>query len=531
MALAENPAPADRDWKKSETFSSALVKIAVAGALFAGLAFYFIHRGERRKEIADRLKEARVLALRDNPADLSRAATELEAIFAVDPDAKDAVALAADIETERWLFHREEGAEQKARAYLKRAQALGSRSEERFGNEILHLIADGKTAEAEKYAEDLRSQGASSAKLWYGIAVAHHVQGHAALSRQAFAQATDKAWKNPRYFAAYGEALLDQADYRQAMEIFNKGRNANPDHLRVRLGLALAELYREQHVKDAADAIQQVLAAPDALTPGLKARALAAQAELANFERRYDDAVRLATQALAVNPQERFAQFARARALALEKDPGALEAFRAAAAQNRLAPAPYFVGAALLQQSGSFDGAHALLDEYAQSYSNVEAADSEGKTYRAIERDDKDWLVRGDVFRAAGKQDKAMEAYDKAIAADGVNRIRAYYAKAALLQETKDYDKALEMLSLITPEDGTGAIPEAYQTKGEVLFAKKEFAQGCQNFALALSRMRLLQIPRERLNALLADVTRQLNANGQTQMAKVWEREAAKFIR
>src|SRR5919198_3400327 len=161
MALAENPAPADRDWKKSETFSSALVKIAVAGALFAGLAFYFIHRGGRRKEIADRLKEARVLALRDNPGDLARASKELEAIFALDPDARDALALAADIETERWLFHRLQGAEQKAREYRSRAEALDSRSEERFGNRILHLIAEGKPGEAERYAEDLRRQGAS----------------------------------------------------------------------------------------------------------------------------------------------------------------------------------------------------------------------------------------------------------------------------------------------------------------------------------------------------------------------------------
>jgi tetratricopeptide (TPR) repeat protein len=531
MAAAEDPATADRDWKKGESFSSALVKIAVAGALLAGLVFFFVQRGERKKEIADRLKEARVLALRDNPKDLAGASKELEAIFALDPEAKDALALAADIETERWLFHRVEGSEQKAREYLRKAEALESRAEERFGSKILHLVAEGRARDAEKYAEDLRKQGASSAKLWYGIAQAHHFQGHAALSRQAYAQATDKAWKNPRYFAAFGEALLDQADYRQAAEIFNKGKNANPDHLRIRLGLSLAQIYREQQVKDAADAIQQVLALKDELTPGLKARALAAQAELANFEKRHDEAVRLATEAVAVNAQERFAHFARARALAFTRDPSALEAFRAATAQNRLAPAPYLVGAALLQQAGSFDGAHALLDDYERVYQKIEGVDAAGKTRPMLERDDKYWIVRGDAFRAEGKQDSAMEAYEKAIAADGVNRVRAYYAKAALLQEKKEYDKALEMLTFITPEDGSGSIAEAYQTKGEVLFAKKEFAQGCQNFALALGRMRILQVPRERLNALLEDVTRQLNANGQAQMAKVWEREANKFIR
>jgi tetratricopeptide (TPR) repeat protein len=531
MAVAQNPAPADRDWKKGEGFFSALVKIVIAGVIFAGLAYFLIQRGERRKEIADHLKEARMLALRDNPKDLARALNELEAVFKLDADARDALALAADIETERWLFHRVEGSEQKAREYLRKAEAEDSRSEERFGSKILQLIAEGKAGEAEKYAEDLRKQGASSAKLWYAMAQAHHLQGHAVPSRQAFSQATDKAWKNPRYFAAYGESLLDHADYRQALEIFNKGRSANPDHLRILLGLALAQIYREQQVKDASDAINRVLAEGDELTPGLKARALAAQAELANFERRYDEAIRVATRALAVNPQERFALLARARALAFNKDPGALEAFREAAAQHRAAPAPYLIGATLLKQAAHFDGALALLQDYEQVQSKIQGVDSEGKTQPALERDDKYWLVLGEVFHAAGKQDRAMEAYEKAIAADGVNRVRAYHAKAVLLQERKEFDGALEALSFIAPEDGSGSLPEAYRTKGEVLFAKKSFAQGCQNFAYALARMRGLQVSRERLNALLAEVSQQLNANGQKQMARVWEQEAAALIR
>jgi tetratricopeptide (TPR) repeat protein len=531
MAVADPPTRAPRDWKARESLPRALLQILVVAAVLAGAVYLFVQRGERRKEIVDRLKEARLLALRDNPRDLERASQELAAIFAIDKNARDALALAADIETERWLFHRVQGSEEKAREYLRRAEAEQSLSEERFGSKILHLIAEGKPEDAETYAEDLRRRGASSAKLWYGIAQAHHLQGHAAHSREAFVQATDKAWKNARYFAGYGEALLDQSDYRQAGEVLSKALNANPEHLRARLALALVRIYREERVKDAADAITEALALRDELTPGLHSRALAAQAELANFERRHDDALRLAQQALQQNPQERFALFARARALAFKKDPGALEAFRAAAASSRFAPAPYLAGAPLLQQSGNLEAALSLLDDYAQVYSRVEVADSDGKPHPALERDDRYWIVRGDVFRAAGKRDEAMEAYEKAIAADGVNRTRAYFVKGALLLEAKNYDRALEVLNFVTPDDGSGSLPEAYQAKGEALFAKRDFAQGCQNYALALARLRGQQVPRERLNALLADVTRQLNANGQTQMAKIWEREAIPLIR
>ncbi|HZA13887.1 MAG TPA: tetratricopeptide repeat protein [Myxococcaceae bacterium] len=531
MAVADQPTPAQRDWKGRDTLRSALLQIAVVAVLLAGAVYLVVQRGERRKEVADRLKEARLLALRDNPRDLQRASEELTAIFAIDEDARDALALAADIETERWLFHRVQGAEEKARDYLRRAEAEESRSEERFGNRILHLLAEGKAEDAERYAEDLRRQGASSAKLWYGIAQAHLLQGRAALSREAFVQATDKAWKNARYFAAYGEAMLDQGDYRQAVEVLSRALTANPDHLRARLALALARIHRQERVKDAADAIKEALGQREQLTPGLLARTLAAQAELATFERRYDDAIGLAQQALQHNPQERFALLARARALALKKDPGALEAFRAAAAASRFAPAPYLSGAPLLQQAGNLDAALKLLDDYAQVYSKVEVPDSEGKSHPALERDDQYWIVRGDVFRAAGKGEEAMQCYEKAIAADGVNRTRAYFSKGALLLDSRSYDQALDALIRVTPDDGSGSIAEAYQAKGEALFGKREFAQGCQSYALALTRLRIQQVPRERLNALIAEVSRQLDANGQAPMAKLWEREANALIR
>lgn len=531
MAVAEQPTPAQPDWKGRDTLRGALLQIVAVAVLLAGVVYLVVQRGERRKEIADRLKEARLLALRDNPRDLQRASEELAAIFAIDDDARDALALAADIETERWLFHRVQGSEQKAREYLRKAESEESRSEDRFGSKILHLVAEGKPEDAERYADDLRKQGASSAKLWYGIAQAHHLQGHAALSRAAFVQATDKAWKNPRYFAGYGEAMLDQADYRQAVEVLSRALAANPDHLRAKLALALARIHRQERVKDAADAIKEAMSQRDQLTPGLLARTLAAQAELANFERRYAEAARFAQQALEHNPQERFALLARARALALTKDPGALDAFRAAAAASRFAPAPYLVGAPLLQQAGNLDAALALLDDYAQVYSKVEVPDAEGRAYPALERDDHYWIVRGDVLRGGGKRDEAMQAYEKAIAADGVNRTRAYFAKGALLLEGKSYDRALEALNRVTPEDGSGSIPEAYQAKGEALFAKREFAQGCQSYALALARLRAQQVPRERLNGIIAEVSRELNANGQAQMAKLWEREAVPLIR
>lgn len=528
--MAENPNRSTRDWKKRESFSSAMIQIAIVGVVLAVAAYFFYGRSERRKLVADSLKDAKALVAKDNPKDLARAQAKLEEIFAVDADAKDALAVAADVNTELWLTHLSPGAEQKAREYLKKAEAAESRTEERYGNKLLHLIADGKSSDAEKYGEDLRKQGASSAKLWYGIGWAYQTAGNLPLARGAFTQATEKAWKNPRYFAGYGEALLDQADYRNAVEILQKGLSNSPDHLRLSLNLALARIYRAERVKDAQDAINEALALGDDLTPGLKARALAGQAEIANFEQKYDDAIKSADAALAINPNERFALFAKARAVALKKDPSARDAFQKAIAANPSAPIFYFTGAELLQAAGNHEGAMALLADYEKFFGGVQVTDSDGKTRTVLERDDKYQLVRGDILRQAGKQDEAMAAYDKAIAINSVNLARAHFAKGALLLDKKDFDKALEELNLVTPEDGTGQIAEAYEAKGRVLFAKKDYPLGCQNFAFALARMKTQQAPREKLNALLEDVTRHLNANGQKNMAKAWDNEARPII-
>jgi tetratricopeptide (TPR) repeat protein len=134
------------------------------------------------------------------------------------------------------------------------------------------------------------------------------------------------------------------------------------------------------------------------------------------------------------------------------------------------------------------------------------------------------------VLRAAGKLDEALAAYDRAIAAKNVNITRATYAKATVLMEKKDYDQAGAILLDITPPDGTGQLAEAYMAMGQLLFEKKEWGPGCQNYAFALTKLKMAQAPRERLNALLTDVEKKLKAANQKEMARLWMEEARPLI-
>jgi tetratricopeptide (TPR) repeat protein len=518
------------DWKKRESLPSALVQMLIAAVVLGGGTYYYIQRGTQRKVVADELHRAREAAVKDNPEDLDRAMAEVATTLGRDSKSPNALALGADIQTERWLTHREPDAEAKAREYLSGAEAGGSTYEERFGAHILQLTADGKADQAAQYAEDQRKRGASGAKLWYGLAEAYEAAGNLALAKQAFQQATDKAWKNPRYFAAAAEALVGEGLLDQAMDMANKGLGANPDHIRSRLALAWARARKGDHVKDASDAVTDILAHATGLTPGLKARALVAQAEVAVFERRFDDALASALKASAADPTWYGAAWVKARAQALTKDAGALASFKAAAAARKTAQAIYFDGAQVLSGNGDTDGALQLLASYADAFKAVTLIATDGTSTPWLDRDDRYWIAEGDVLRAAGKLDESLAAYDRAIAAASVNLTRAYYAKGALLLGKKDYDKAAEVLKLVTPEDGTGHLPEAYLAMGETMFAQKDFPTGCQNYAFALARMRSQQAPRERLNDVLEDVNHKLIAAGQSPTAKLWMQEAKPII-
>ncbi|MFP2931829.1 cellulose synthase, partial [Pyxidicoccus sp. 3LG] len=147
------------DWKRRESLTSALVQVGLVAVLLVGAVAWFVHRGGVRKQTEEHMRAARAAITRGNPADLTQAMKELEAVFQLNDKSRDAQALAADIQTMLWLEHRQPGADAKAREFLTRAEALESRSGERYGARALHLLAEGKAADAEKYLEELRAQG------------------------------------------------------------------------------------------------------------------------------------------------------------------------------------------------------------------------------------------------------------------------------------------------------------------------------------------------------------------------------------
>ncbi|MCE9666710.1 cellulose synthase [Myxococcus stipitatus] len=518
------------DWKRRESWRSALAQVAVVAVVLAGAVAYFVHRGSVRKQTEEHLRAARAAALRGNPADLDRAMKELDALFLVDADARDAQALAADIQTVLWLEHRQPGADARAKEHLSRAEQLESRSGERHGARALHLLAEGKAADARKYLADLQAQGAASPRLTLALAFTLQAEGDLPGARQAFARAAEAAWRDPRFTTAYGEALLDEGQHDQAVEAFEKATSVNPDHLQAVLGAGLAQAYlgRKPEVSQRALALAQQHQAE--LTPALRARASALKAELALASGGLDDALQAADEAVRSVPDDVYALFARARVLAARKAPQARVAFEAAVARRRTAPRLYLDGARSLQASGDGEGALALLDAYEATFRPVQVATADGGKVGLLEQDGRYWLARGQVLETGGRQDDALAAYDKAITARGVSLARAQYAKGALLVARKDYEGAKALLTVVAPDTGAGTIPEAYAALGDVLFAQSAFAAGCQHYYFGLVRARAQGTPREELAARIDSVKKGLESAGQGTMAKAWLTETGALL-
>lgn len=527
--MAADTGTQNSDWKKRETFSSAIVQIIIV-ALVLGVGVFLVYRrGNTKKEVGELMKEARTTAFKGNPADLRKAVVKAEEAVERDSSAPDALALVGSLYTDLWLIHRENGAEAKAKDFIERAKRADSKTEERYGSEALHMIAGGNPKGAEDFLEDLRNKGANSARLLYAQATALKMRGNLPLARQAFTTAMDKAWKDANYSAAWGEAILEEGTL-GAVDTFTKSLSSNPDLLRAKNGLALARVMKKDKVGDAEAMVKGVLDRDAELSPPLKARAIAVQAHIANIATQSDEAIKLADQSLGLNPEDRWALFAKANALAAKKDPGAVAAYNDLVAKQPSAQVFYFEGAKNLQAAGMTDAAIALLDKYEAFFKQVRNQTADGKEVGFLDRDDRYYLTRGDIYRTAEKLDEAMAAYEKAVEAKNVNVTKAYYSKASVFLAKKDYDKALEMLKDITPEDGSGQLSEAYMAMGEVMFAKKEYGPGCQSYVFGLIKMKAQQAPREAMNAVITDVATKLKTLKQNDLLKTWNEEAKTFI-
>jgi len=343
------PEPEDPpDWRRRETLRSALVQIAVAAVVLSGLVYWRYHRATVRVADAEQVQAARELARSDSPEDLAAALKALEP--AVARGVREADALAARVHLELWRTHGLAEQEAPARQLLERAERADAANEDRYAARGLLLLADGKAAEAEVLYREVERRGGQSPWLSYVLGRARQARGDFREAAGAYQRAVEAGWKDPGVLASCGEAFLELGKNAEAARAFSGALGRESGHVRSLAGLALAKLFAGEAPTLAEKAVGAALARREALTPGLRGRALAAAAELerqagaggAEAQRRtskLDDARRDAEAAVAARPNDPIPALVRARVLLTAHDPAAERALADAAKAYPSAPA------------------------------------------------------------------------------------------------------------------------------------------------------------------------------------------------
>jgi len=414
------------DWRRRETLGSALAQIAVAAVLLAGGVYWLHHRATVRNADREQVKAARELARSDAPEDLAAALAALQP--AVGRGVREANALSARLHLELWRVHGLPGHEAPAREQLALAEEADTPSEDRYAARALALLQDGKPAEAEALYRDVERRGGQAPWLSYALGRALQARGDFGGAAASYQRAAEAGWKDPGLLASCGEALLELGRNDEAAHAFTGALARESGHVPALAGLALAKLFAGGAPTLAEKAVEAALARRDALTPGQKARALAAAAELerqpppaegarsaAGKPSRLEDARRDAEAAVAARPGEPLPMLVRARVLVTALDPAGARAFAEAAKAHPSVPAIALAAGA----TGGEEGL-AVLDDYARRF----AAHLPG--------DQAYWLARGDALRSLGRAADASAAYESARALGGRGAVKAAAGKAAL---------------------------------------------------------------------------------------------------
>lgn len=506
--------------------AKAVVKILLTLAVLGGMYFAYSGYVENSKKIKELSKKAFDLLQHDDLADYQKAKKLLDEALAI--RGKDPFVVTARAEVGALLAAEHGLSEDLARTkeLLVVADQNAYNLAERFSAEGLTLIADGKFDDAEKKMMVIVDKGGATAKIIAAIGHSRVRQGRLDIAKNDFKQAADRDWRSPRFSSLYGEAFFDGGDFLSAQGMFQKALDSAPGHARSIIGKARADVGRNERVEEAKKALDEVLLREDALSPVLKARALAGKAEALYASGDFVGAEEAAKASIAIDakadPGRGYANYTLGLALAAQQKDGALDAFKAAIAAFPVIARFYFQGALALARAQKPAEGEALFAEYEKS----------------LKKSDQFHIARGDFFRTKGDLDGAIASYEAAIKENEVNP-EGFYKKGLALQEKLPSVKAPadkkkladEMIDLYNKAVGIrGKYPEVYRQIGLMhLDLKPTSSEALENFLKALTFYKEQKAPRKVFEEFISEVEqRYLKAKLKVNAAQ-WVKEATAF--
>lgn len=164
----------------------------------------------------------------------------------------------------------------------------------------------------------------------------------------------------------------------------------------------------------------------------------------------------------------------------------------------------------LLQKAGQGEAAMALLAKYEAFFKTVKNTTAEGReSLGSIVTIGTGWRAEICCATRANSTRRWAPTTRPSKPRAPTSHARTWPRAPSRCWPRRSSTRLASCLQDITPQDGAGGLAgSAYLAMGDVLFAKKEWGPGCQNFACALAQLKATQVPRLRLNDVLTDVER-----------------------
>jgi len=462
---------------KKESGLAAIVQVVLFAAVVAAGVFGWWKFSGEKKRIADLAVAAKQKTEADDHVALAAAAQlfdQIDATGAKQMSDDGIVAALAEIEAQLYQAYGVAESKAKAERYIGVARDRDIKKAERYAAEAYLMLGDGRAAEAEAFLIDIvQNKGARHAKLLHALAISKLQQGKAKDAVATAIEGQKLSTQLVRLPIAEGDAYLALGNYTAAANAYNKAKKLNPDHLRARTAItivaAVSRLGKPDLLQGELDRLRAE-AGPTA-PPRVRGFIEYGKGEVFLVDNKAKEGLAMAEASLTTDPGQAMTLGLKGRALAkLGKIDEARKAYDEALT---VAPSslPIAKAAALtLKRAGKEKDGVAYLQKV------VAANPENGMAHAELA------IVEAAVGLAAEATKEAEEAVAKLGNASDV----AVFAKARALHANKKLPEALEVYKEALGYHGNPDWPELYFALGDLRFDEKNWDEAVGAYESAI---------------------------------------------
>ena len=506
--------------EKRDTFGKAFIHIFVAAAVFGGGLYLYWEKVERDKMVHDLAVDARAMYLRDNYRDLMEADRLLDEALDINGRHRYSLATKGLINAYLWHDHGMEDRRQVAEEFTRQAEERSVHLQERYGARGLLMVMAGEEVEAERLlVEDVINEGGTGPAIFGSLALSQRLQGKRADARGSLQRASEAERRTPRFNYWIAQTYFDGEEHRNTARFIEQALDVNPDHIPTLILRARNQIdVDDGDLEEASRALQEILERSNReLSPYNKALALVGMAELHNAERRFDEAVASAEEALSLASDLPDAHVVKGIAMLNSEQDGALASIRKGLDMFEHMPRGYHRAARALMHGERLEEARELMDLWGER----------------VTRNAAYHIAFGNLLLGGEETDDAKTHFERAIELNP-RAAEAHYRLGQLALENEELGDERVATAIEHFNEAVRVrerYPEVYEAMGWIYLQQRAYAEGLRQFVQALTLYRAQNVDREKLDTLREEVGELLTAQRQGQLARAWIQESQELVR